>query len=205
MVRNWIRILNVKAAEWGVPAAVVSGLIALYQAAKDTLEVILDKETRTPVAIMAFRTAFKALVLEMRSIKRHYFQIPPLTPADFTALGFDQPDQIRTTIEAPTAVPQIVVENTLIHFQHKIRVFNPLNGRVSKPAGVHGMSYAWQIGGEKPASGEDLPRSRFNRKTTMVFTYTEREKGKSVYYAVCYENDSGDQGHWSQIEEAIIG
>jgi hypothetical protein len=39
----------------------------------------------------------------------------------------------------------------------------------------------------------------------MPIVYSEEEKGLTAYYAVCYENESGDPGPWSQVEEAIIG
>ncbi|MDR0409367.1 MAG: hypothetical protein LBH18_03110 [Spirochaetaceae bacterium] len=82
---------------------------------------------------------------------------------------------------------------------------SPLNRKATKPNGVHGISYAWQVRSEKPASGEDLSKSRFNRKTSMIIAHTEHEKGMTAYYAVCCENNSGDKGQWPQVEEAIIG
>jgi hypothetical protein len=67
------------------------------------------------------------------------------------------------------------------------------------------VRYGWQVGGERPASGEGLPKSRFSRKTNLVIAHTEADKGKTAYYATCYENGKGDQGKWSPVEEAVIG
>ncbi|MDR1324909.1 MAG: hypothetical protein LBK00_02610 [Treponema sp.] len=120
-------------------------------------------------------------------------------------LGIFPRDTAMTHNPAPTVRPDIVVENTSNHFEHRIRAIDSENGKASKPEGVHGVRYGWQVGGEKPASGEDLPKSKFNRKTNQTITYTEADKGKTAYYSVCYENSAGDQGLWSPIEEAIIG
>jgi hypothetical protein len=120
------------------------------------------------IRVFAAKAADWVIPAKMRGIKRRYFLMPPLSPADFTELGFDQPGENMTPVEAPKAVPELVIETTPNHFQHKIRVLNPLNRKITKPDSVHGISYAWQVGGVKPASGENLPKSRFNRKTSMI-------------------------------------
>ncbi|MDR2517538.1 MAG: hypothetical protein LBC88_09205, partial [Spirochaetaceae bacterium] len=105
----------------------------------------------------------------------------------------------------PTSQPDTVVENSVNHYEHKIKALNHATGDTSKPADAYGVRYAWQVGGEKPASGADLPKSKFSRKTTHLVTHTEADKGKPCYYAACYENSRGDTGPWSPVEEAFIG
>jgi hypothetical protein len=120
-------------------------------------------------------------------------------------LGVFPKDTTPTRHPAPSVRPDIVVENTSNHFEHKIRALDPANGKAVKPEGVHGVRYAWQVGGEKPASGEGLPKAKFSRNTDHDVTHTEADKGETAYYAVCYENSAGDAGPWSPIEEAVIG
>jgi hypothetical protein len=107
--------------------------------------------------------------------------------------------------ETPTERPGIIVENTLNRFEHKIKAVNHESGKVKKPEGVAGMKIAFQIGGAKPASGADLSKSRYSGKMTFTISHSEADKGKPVYYSVCYENARGDQGPWSPVEEAFIG
>jgi hypothetical protein len=64
------------------------------------------------------------------------------------------------------------------------------------------VRYAWQVGGEQPASGADLPKSKFTRKTTCVVQHTEADKGKTVFYSTYYENGKGDMGPWSPVAKA---
>jgi hypothetical protein len=130
---------------------------------------------------------------------------PLMRPEEKLVYGIRPTDNTMTPHPEPTVRPDIVVENTHNRFEHKIRAFSSENGKETKPTGVHGVRYGWQIGGEKPASGENLPKTKFSRKANYIITHTEADKGKAVYYAVCYENSSGDEGPWSPVEEAMIG
>jgi hypothetical protein len=120
-------------------------------------------------------------------------------------MGMHPKDTTPTTHGTPTSQPDTVVENSVNHFEHKVKALNHATGDASKPADAYGVRYAWQVGGTKPDSGADLPKTKFSRKTTPVVTHTEADKGKPAYYAACYENGKGDTGPWSQIEEAFIG
>jgi hypothetical protein len=119
-------------------------------------------------------------------------------------LGIRPTDTTHTTHPAPSSQPDTDVLPTTNHFEHRIRALNHATGDTSKPADAYGVRYAWQVGGEKPASGEDLPKSQFTRKTTHVVTHSETDKGKTAYYATCYENSKGDMGKWSPINDSVI-
>jgi hypothetical protein len=120
-------------------------------------------------------------------------------------MGIHPKDTTPTTHGTPTSQPDTVVENSVNHFEHKVKALNHETGDASKPADAYGVRYAWQVGGTKPASGAELPKTKFSRKTTHIVPYTEADKGKPAYYATCYENGKGDTGPWSPIEEAFIG
>jgi hypothetical protein len=128
-----------------------------------------------------------------------------MTDAEKEALGVHIKDGVMTTHPAPTEQPDTVVDTTPNHFEHKIRALNRGRNDTSKPEGVHGVRYGWQKGGEKPPRGEDLPKSQFSQKTSLVIPHSEADKGTMAYYATCYENSKGDQGPWSPVEEAVIG
>ena len=125
--------------------------------------------------------------------------------ADKVFLGIHLKDATLTRHTPPTSQPITVVENSVNHFEHKVRVVNHDTGNTSKPADAYGVRYAWQVGGTKPASGADLPKVKFSRKPVLMVTYTEADKGKVAYYASCYENSRGETGPWSPVEEAFIG
>jgi hypothetical protein len=121
-------------------------------------------------------------------------------------MGIHPKDTTPTTHGTPTSQPDTVVENTVNHFEHRVRALNHETGDASKPADAYGVRYVWQVGGEKPASGADIRgQTKFSRKTAHIVLHTETDKGKPAYYATCYENGKGDTGPWSPVEEAFIG
>jgi hypothetical protein len=128
-----------------------------------------------------------------------------MSDEDKLVYGIHPKDTTPTTHAPPTSQPETVVENTTNHFEHQVRALNRGRNDASKPADAYGVRYAWQVGGEKPASGADLPKTKFTRKTSLVVTHTEADKAKTSYYATCYENGKGDTGPWSPVEEAVIG
>ena len=128
-----------------------------------------------------------------------------MTDAQKLVFGIHPMDKTPTHHLPPTSQPDAAVENTPNHFEHKVRALNHATGDSAKPADAYGVRYAWQVGGEKPASGEALCKTKFSRKTTHIVTHTEADKGKPAYYAACYENSKGDQGPWSPVVDAIIG
>jgi hypothetical protein len=119
-------------------------------------------------------------------------------------LGIRPADTTPTAHAVPTSQPDTDVLNSINHFEHKVRALNHITGDTSKPADAYGVRYSWQVGGEKPASGVDLPKTKFSRRATLMVTHTETDKAKTVYYATCYENSRGEQGPWSPITEAVI-
>jgi hypothetical protein len=128
-----------------------------------------------------------------------------MTDSDKLFLGIHPKDPTHTPHPAPTSQPETVVENTTNHYEHRLTALHHETRTASKPDDAYGVRYAWQVGGEKPASGADLPHSKFSRKTSIVITHSEADKSKTAYYAACYENSKGDQGTWSPVEEAVIG
>jgi hypothetical protein len=128
-----------------------------------------------------------------------------MSDADKLVMGIRPADTTLTTHPVPASQPETVVENTTNHFEHKIKALNRGRKDASKPADAYGVRYAWQVGGERPVSGADLPKTKFSRKTSHVVTHSEADKAKTAYYATCYENAKGDTGPWSPVEEAVIG
>lgn len=119
--------------------------------------------------------------------------------------GIQEPRHSERHIGPPTSQPGILVENTGNRFEHRIRARELGRQDAVKPADAYGVRYAWQVGGAKPASGEDLQKTKFSREISMVISHTETDKAKTVYYACCYENRRGQAGPWSPVSEGIIG
>jgi hypothetical protein len=128
-----------------------------------------------------------------------------MTNEDKLVYGIRPADTTQTSHPKPESQPDTDVLPTLNHYEHRVNALNHALGDTSKPADAYGVRYAWQVGGEKPTSGEDLPKTVFSRRTHHIVTHTEADKGKTAYYATCYENGKGEAGSWSPIVEAVIG
>jgi hypothetical protein len=115
-----------------------------------------------------------------------------------------RPADTPTSHGAPTSQPNTYVLNSINHFEHKVRPLNHVTSDTSKSANAYGVRYSWQIGGERPATGAALPKTKFSRETTLVIAHTEADKAQTAYYATCYENGKGEQGPWSAITEAVV-
>lgn len=121
------------------------------------------------------------------------------------ALGIKPKDASPSSRPRPTSQPDAVVENTRNHFEHQVKALNRETGATGKPADAYGVHYAWQVGGTRPTTAEDLPKGQFNRRTYFVLTHTEADKGKLAFYACRYQNGKGEAGPWSPVVEAYIG
>lgn len=119
-------------------------------------------------------------------------------------LGIKIKDSVPTNHPRPSSQPDTLVETTANRFEHRLKAMNREGRDINKPHDAYGVRYAWQVGGESPVTGADLPKGKFSRKTTLVVTYTEADKGKQVWYASCYENAKGDGGPWSALVQAYI-
>ncbi|MDR0644755.1 MAG: hypothetical protein LBG05_07600 [Treponema sp.] len=181
--------------------AAVAGKITAFLTARTTYEAVNSTENR-----IAKDGAKKEMVDAMRDFANTSIRYNKnMADEDKSPLGIRSGDRTPTAHLPPTSQPDTVVDNTKNHFEHRVRALNRGRNDASKPADAYGVRYAWQVGGEKPAAGADLPKTKFARKTTLIVTHTEADKAKTAYYAACYENGKGDTGPWSSIEEAIIG
>jgi hypothetical protein len=155
----------------------------------------LDKDEKKAKSIKAMRDFANSSI---RFNKR-------MTDAQKLRYGISAPDDTKTSHGVPKHQPETEVQNTKNRFEHRVSAINVDTRTAVKPDDAYGVRYGWQIGGVRPATGADLPKSRFSRWASIVITHTEASKGETVYYATCYENAKGDTGPWSPIVDAVNG
>jgi hypothetical protein len=202
----WVAILgdSVKIAAYGwdpAECAAVLGLINAFLTARSEY-----KADKTPEKRLIKDEAMGEAIDAMRDFANASIRYnKKMSDAAKLALGVHPKDTTPTSHNAPGSQPATEVENTHNHFEHRVRAINTERGDHSKPADAHGVRYAWQIGGERPVSGEAIQgKTKFNLRTTILVQHSEADKGKTAYYATCYENGKGDEGKWSPVVEAII-
>jgi hypothetical protein len=203
MAKDWVAVAGTQAAAWSIPAAALTGLGGLTEAAETALDTAWNETTRTPVSTAQCRAAFEALTAAMRDIKRRYFLEPPLTDADLISLGLKPRDTIHTMSGAPTA--QVTVESYLVG-RHELGVkLVYVTGSPADPANK-GYRIWYSViapGAAPPAIPEDLRASFYTKRKKDLIEFDFGDSGKTAVFAVQVENE-GKKGPWGPMVSALI-
>jgi hypothetical protein len=139
----------------------------------------------------------------MRDMKRRYFLTPPLTDADYVALGLKPHD--RTSTPSGTPAAQVMVETYLVG-RHELGI--KIVYVTGSPAVYANKGYRiWYSvigqGETPPADPDELRTSFFTRRKKDVVEFDFGDSGKTAYFAVQVEND-GKKGTWGPLVSALI-
>ncbi|MDR2116943.1 MAG: hypothetical protein LBP87_11250 [Planctomycetaceae bacterium] len=203
MAKDWISVVQQNMGMWNIPPHALQELTTLTQAAETILATAKNETTRTPVVTAQCKEAFDALTANMRDFKRRYFLTPPLTDADYIALGLKPHDGTHTPTPPPTA--QVTVETYLVG-RHELGVkIIYVTGNPADPANKgYRIWYSVVGAGETPpANPEDLRKSFYTKRKKDVIEFDFADSGKTVYFAVQIEND-GKKGPWGPLVNALI-
>jgi hypothetical protein len=203
-VKNLMRYATANCSRWGISQATLNDLQLLVDAYEAAVEVSENPETRTSASIMRRNERRADLEKKLRPFIQGQLEYNELvTDDDLIAMGLPVHDRTPTKHPAPHSRPALEVTPTN-NREHTVRAANQLTGKDTKPADAYGVRYVSDIRDTPPLNADDLRHSVFSRKTTRVYEYSEENRGKTAYYASCYENSKGDTGPWSDIVSAII-
>ena len=200
---NFLAILASILPRIEFPAEVHAALTALLNTFKTKLGIAEAPATRTKTAVKDKNLARKALKKETRqAVKEHLNFNHRVTEIDRENLGLPIYKTTRDAAPVATTFPWVQVIVNLI--RHLTFDFGGEETSKAKPEGQHGMELAGQIGGEKPANVRALKLSYFDTHTPLVIEFEEEDRGKTFWYAVRWENTTGQKGPWSDIRSALI-
>jgi hypothetical protein len=163
-----------------------------------------NEATRTPVMTTQLVEAQEALTPLLRQFAGMAKASPLVTNDDLQAMGLPK----RTTgggghNPVPASFVSVKVELPgprviRLHFQeagseHK-----------AKPAGVYGAEIRWGVLDESPTDISSLPNTSIDTHTPFTLEFEEHDRGKRLYFALRWENTTGEKGPWSDILNAII-
>jgi hypothetical protein len=203
-LKTLLAYLQTKIAVWGVPSAEFAAMQTMTTTFENALNVAENPSTHTVVTVQAKNDARKAVEDKTRVVVKGYVTYnPAVTNADRDAMGLPIHKTSRTPAPVPVTVPEAevvlpspaVVE---IHFR------DAESEHKAKPTGVHGAEIAWAILDTPPADWKQLTRSSFDTHTPLRLTFEGADRGKTLYYALRWENTRGEKGPWSEIQSAII-
>ncbi|MDR1119554.1 MAG: hypothetical protein LBM08_01385 [Dysgonamonadaceae bacterium] len=187
---------QIKPATWGV----IDQQSAAYEAAWTKAQ----DPNRGKADTLAKNEARDALKKSIREYVKEYLENSHfVTDEDRKHMGLPVHDTTRTPSPSPTTTLETesktpspaVVE---IHYR------DAKSESKAKPAGVHGAEVAWAVLDHHPEDWEELTHSLFCTRTPAILTFGGRDRGKTLYYALRWENTRGVKGPWTEIFQTII-
>jgi hypothetical protein len=204
----WLKTLlayvQTKLGLWNIPQAPVNELQTLTATFETALATAENPVTRTKVTVQVKKDARKTVESKIRIFLKAYVTYnPAVTDADRDAMSLPIHKTTRTdvpipttTIEAEVSLPSPGVVEISFHdakSEHK-----------AKPAGVHGAEIAWAILDTPPVDWRELTHSTFDTHTPQRLMFDGADRGKTLYFALRWENMRGEKGPWNDIQSTII-
>jgi hypothetical protein len=159
----------------------------------------------TPGETAAKNTAKKTAT----KVLEHFIQVwirgfPEIvTEADLINMGIPPLDSTHSPIGRPATKPVFAIEVKAIR-QLVIRFRDEGSTSNARPYGMNGAVISWGIFSAPPPDPEALARTKLATRTPYILRFTEEDRGKTVYIALQWQNESGVRGDFTAIESAII-
>jgi hypothetical protein len=165
------------------------------------------KVPHTPADTAAVEAAFKSSKKVLSRFIQVWFRgFPDIVTAEHLAnMGIPPVDTTHTPIGKPPTRPvfHIVVKDTrllAIHFQDE-----GSGGSRAKPYGMNGAVISLGVLDAPPAAPEDLKgRTELATRTPHLLHFAEEDRGKTVYIALQWQNESGVRGDYTEVQSAIV-
>lgn len=199
---NFSEQLAVHSPAWQVPSDEVADL-QTANSAFAALHAQADSPAKNSVIVARKNAARKTLVKKIRDLVNFRLKNPIITDDQRVELGLHVRDTTPTTIPAPKTRPELDLD--VLDFRRIKVVFRDQgSSSKAKPYGVNGAVIVYAVLDTPPADQSALTRSTLATRTPHTLEFTEEERGKTVYVAICWQNEKGEKGPWSEIESAIV-
>jgi hypothetical protein len=199
---NFTLRIEANAVAWGISADEVAAL----RTANDSFAALqeqADGPARTSIIVGEKNAARKTLEGIIRTLARFRLKNPIITDTERLELGLHVHDSRPATILPPRTRPKL--DLNVVDFRRLKVIFRDMgSSSKAKPYGVTGAVIIYAVLDAPPANHSALTRSVLATRTPHILEFTEEERGKTVYVAICWQNEKGQRGTWSEIEDAIV-
>ena len=203
-VINFLTALGKILERIGFPNAVYQQLEDLKNTFEAKYGIAVAPETRTKAAVQEKNSAREVLKKTLRqSIAEYLTRNHLLTDADRDNLGLPIHKTGRTPARIATTYPDFDIDSGTIR-RLTIHFYDQGSKSKAKPDGQHGVEILWAISDTPILNVEDLIHSAFDTRSPFTLNFQGEERGKTVYFCLCWENTRGEKGPWSEIQSAII-
>ncbi|MDR1562140.1 MAG: hypothetical protein LBS54_03500 [Dysgonamonadaceae bacterium] len=199
---NFVDVVAARRERFGIPSEafeILRIIVADFHMANQTAEREnagkTDRLDRKQKALAARKAT--------RGFVNQYIRFnPKVTDEDKSDLGLTVPKQTHTPSQVAKTFPWLRVLTKLI--RHLIIEYGESETKRAKPEGQHELQFVYVIADEKPADISQLTVSKLDTDSPLDLTFTEEERGKSVWFAARWLNTRGEGGPWTEIYFAIV-
>lgn len=205
---NWQEVLvhyaSTRYKTWNIPDDMWKRLLDEQAAYRSRYAVAEDPAVRTSVAVLMRREARAKYEASIRqAVKAYITYNPAVGDEDRKDMGLPVHDTKPTRVQDPTTVVEAETDSSVIrrvgvHFHDK--------GKKSraKPAGVQAAIMRWVVLDHVPVADEELIHTAVATHSPYVLEFDASDRGKMVYFSLCWINTRGKEGPKSEIYGAII-
>ncbi|MDR3308405.1 MAG: hypothetical protein LBS80_00430 [Tannerella sp.] len=190
------------ASKWNIDAVVVTAL-ATIAASFASWVAITDSAERNTLNVSDKNVARKEFERQIRALVNFQLKNPVITDTQRLELGLPVHDVKPTPILPPTEVPVLEIE-LLGPRRLSFVFFSPDSESKAKPYGVNGAVIVYGVLDTPTTSQDDLPHSVLATRTPHTLEFAAAERGKTVYYAICWQNEKGQRGPFSEVGSSIV-
>ena len=165
-----------------------------------------DPSQRTPVMTTLLEEAEKPFRVTYRQLYTGFLKSSPLvTDDDLQRMGLPKRHAGGNT-PSPVAgkAPDFDVDTSVIGHVGIDFYEKEAGHRKAKPAGQHCVEIAWIVSDTPPTRWDELIHSAVDTRSPYTFQFENDQRGKTLYFALRWENTRGEKGPWSEIQSAII-
>jgi hypothetical protein len=199
---NFTAGVTANAGAWGIPPDEVSAL-QTADATFAALHAQADSPAKNSIIVAEKNTARDVLVAKIRELAGFRLKNPVISDVQRIAIGLHVRDTTPTNIPAPKSRPELDID--VVDFRRVKVLFHDMGSNSkAKPYGVNGAVIIYAVLDTPPADHSALIHSVLATRTPHILEFTEEERGKTVYVAICWQNEKGEKGPWSEIESAIV-
>ena len=191
------------AIKWGVSISDATDLKNMWDDTKELIEKSEDPSQKTHLIVNKRKEAVKAFTAKVRDFVNHELHSRAVTDDDRIALGLPIHDTTPTPIGPPTTMPTLIIDLSIPR-QIRFRYHDQDSHSEAKPYGVNGAVVGWGLLNSPPIKQKDLPHTFLATRSPFTMEFEEDERGKTLYIALCWQNERGQLGPWSDIQTAII-
>ncbi|MDR2797304.1 MAG: hypothetical protein LBB80_03080 [Treponema sp.] len=202
-VKNLLAYTAAHATAWNIPPEEITELQTLLTIFEEAYEKV-QNPNRGKADTGAKNDARHALEQQVRwFINARIRYNPKVSPEDLDHMNLPRHDATPTPHPRPTTYPE---------YEVRIKGFRLLEVAFwdagvrskGKPAGIQGAKLCWGVFDEAPKNPEALPHSVFATRSPYILEFQEEDRGKRVWFSLCWENSKREQGPWGLMMQALI-